>query len=69
MKPAISVAGLTCRYGGQLAAALITTRAHGWPGIGRIFTTPSAAELTGLPAALAVALLASGYATVRRVTV
>jgi hypothetical protein len=48
---------------------IITTQAHAWPAIGRFFTTLSAAGLTGLLAALTVALLASGYATMRRVTV
>jgi hypothetical protein len=48
---------------------VITSQAHAWPAIGRFFTTLSAAGLTGLLAALAVALLAGGYATMRRVTV
>jgi hypothetical protein len=38
-------------------------------GYRRFFTTVSAAGLTGLLAILAVALLAGGYATIRRVTV
>ena len=45
------------------------TRAHAWAGVGHFFTTLSAAGLTGLLAALAAALLAGGYATMRRVTV
>jgi hypothetical protein len=48
---------------------VITSHAHTWPAIGRFFTTLSAAGLTGLLAVLAVALLACGYATMRRVTV
>ena len=56
MTPAISV------------AALITW-IHAWPGTGRFFTALSAAGLTGLLAALAVALLAGGYATIRRATI
>jgi hypothetical protein len=48
---------------------VITSHAHAWPTIGHFFTTISAAGLTGLLAALAVALLAGGYATMRRVTV
>jgi len=48
---------------------VITSRVHAWPAIGRFFTTLSAAGLTGLLAALAVALLTGGYATMRRVTV
>jgi len=43
--------------------------AHAWRAIGHFFITFSAAGLTGLPAALAVVLLAGGYATMRRVTV
>jgi hypothetical protein len=51
------------------AGVVITSHAHAWPAIGRFFTTVSAAGLTGLLAALAVVLLAAGYATMRRVTV
>ncbi len=51
------------------AGAVAAAEAHGWPAIGRFFTTLSAAGLTGLLALLAVALLACGYATIRRVTV
>jgi hypothetical protein len=51
------------------AAALTATRAHAWPAIGHFFATLSAAGLTGLLAALAMVLLAGGYATMRRVTV
>jgi hypothetical protein len=51
------------------AGVVITSHAHAWPAIGRFFTTLSAAGLTGLLAALAVALLAGGYATMRHVTV
>ena len=52
-----------------LAAAVITTGAHAWPAIGRFLTTLSAAGLTGPLAALTVALLAGGLATIRRITV
>jgi hypothetical protein len=48
---------------------VITSHAHAWPAIGHFFTTLSAAGLTGLLAALAVMLLAGGYATMRRVAV
>ena len=48
---------------------IIGTDAHAWPAIGHFFTTISAAGLTGLLAAVAVMLLAGGYATIRRVTV
>jgi hypothetical protein len=51
-----------------LAAALIITWAHAWPGVGRFFTSLTAAGLTGLLAMLAAALLAGGYATIRRAT-
>jgi hypothetical protein len=52
-----------------VTGVVITSRAHAWPAIGHFFTTLSAAGLTGLLAALTVALLAGGYATMRRVTV
>ena len=52
-----------------VAGAAAATQAHAWPAIGRFFTTLTAAGLTGLLAALTVMLLASGYATMRRVTV
>jgi hypothetical protein len=51
------------------AGVVVTSHAHAWSAIGRFFTTLSAAGLTGLLAALAVALLAGGYLTMRRVTV
>jgi hypothetical protein len=51
-----------------LAAALLITWAHGWAGTGHFFTALSAAGLTGLLAALAAALLAGGYVTIRRAT-
>jgi hypothetical protein len=53
-----------------LAAALVlVTWAHGWTGVGHFFTGLTAAGLTGLLAALAVALLVGGHATIRRATV
>ena len=52
-----------------LAAALLITWSHAWAGTGHFFTALSAAGLTGLLAALAAALLAGGYATMRRATV
>jgi hypothetical protein len=48
---------------------LIIGGGHDWSGVGRLFTTLTIGGLTGLLAALAVALLAGGYATTRRVTV
>jgi hypothetical protein len=65
--------GLLAFFGAQVIAALVLviigTNAHAWTAIGHFFTTISAAGLTGLLAALAVMLLAGGYATIRRVTV
>ncbi|EIV92189.1 hypothetical protein [Frankia sp. QA3] len=52
-----------------LAAALVVTWTHTWAGIGDFFTALSAAGLTGVLAALAAALLAGGFTTIRRVTV
>jgi hypothetical protein len=52
-----------------LCAGLVITWSHAWTGTGHFFTTLSAAGLTGLLAALAAALLAGGYATIRRATV
>jgi hypothetical protein len=49
--------------------ALAATKTGAWPAIGRFFTTLGAVGLTGVLAALAVVLLAGGYATMRRVTV
>jgi hypothetical protein len=48
---------------------VITSKAHAWPSIGHFFTSLTAAGLTGLLAALALALLAGGYTTARHVTV
>jgi hypothetical protein len=52
-----------------LVVVVITGRTHGWHGFGHFFTTLTIGGLTGLLAALAVAMLAGGYATMRRVTV
>ena len=51
------------------AVLLIIGVAHDWSGVGHFFTTLTIEGLTGLLAALTVALLAGGYATVRRLTV
>jgi hypothetical protein len=65
--------GLLVSVAGQVivlvAGVVIASHAHAWPAIGRFFATLSAAGLTGLLTAIAVLLLAGGYATVRRVTV
>jgi hypothetical protein len=52
-----------------VAGVIAASRADAWPSIGHFFTTLSAAGVTGLLVALAVALLAGGYATIRHVTV
>ena len=52
-----------------LAGALIATWADAWKSIGHFFTTLTATGLTGVLVALTAALLAGGYATVRRVAV
>src|SRR5262245_3193063 len=52
-----------------LAGALLTTWADAWTSLGHFFTNLTAAGLTGLLAALTLALLAGGLVTVRRVTV
>jgi hypothetical protein len=52
-----------------LAAALLVTWARGWTGVGHFFTSLTAAGLTGLLAALALALLVGGQATIRRATI
>ena len=51
------------------AVLLIIGAAHRWAGVGHFFTTLTIGGLTGLLAAAAVALLAGGYGTVRRLTV
>ena len=52
-----------------LAVVVITRWAHGWHGAGHFVTTLTTGGLTGLLAALTVAMLAGGYATIRRITV
>jgi hypothetical protein len=52
-----------------VAAALIVTGAHAWPGVGHFFAGLTAAGLTGVLAALAAALFAGGRVTIRRATV
>ena len=65
--------GLLAFFAAQAVAGLIfliaAGRADAWTAIGSFFTNLTAAGLTGLLAALAVVLLAGGYATMRRVTV
>ncbi len=52
-----------------LIGALLATWTRAWHDLGHFFTTISAPGLTGLLAALAIALLVGGFATMRRVTV
>jgi hypothetical protein len=65
--------GLLALAAGQIivlvGGAAIATATHSWPAVGHFFTTLSVTGLTGLLAALAAALLAGGYTTVRRITV
>jgi hypothetical protein len=51
------------------AVLLIIGGAHAWHSVGHFFTTLTIGGLTGLLAALTAALLAGGYATVRRLAV
>jgi hypothetical protein len=51
------------------AVLLIIGQAHGWHAFGHFFTMLNIGGLTGLLTALTVALVAGGYATVRRLTV
>jgi hypothetical protein len=52
-----------------VVAALAATWTHAWHDLGHFFTALSAAGLTGLLAALTVALFAGGFVTIRRVAV
>jgi hypothetical protein len=51
------------------AVVLIIAAANAWASVGHFFTTLTVTGLTGLLAALTAALLAGGYATVRRLAV
>jgi hypothetical protein len=68
-----SVAGVVAFIAGQvvvvLAAALAVTWTGTWANVGHFFTDLSANGLTGVLAALAVALLAGGSLTIRRIAV
>ena len=50
-------------------AAVVATWVHGWAGLGHFFTTISAAGVTAVLAVVAAALLAGGFATIRRLAV
>jgi hypothetical protein len=68
-----SLAGLFSFIAAQVlaltAVLLIIAAANAWVSVGHFFTTLTVTGLTGLLAALTAALLAGGYATVRRLTV
>jgi hypothetical protein len=68
-----NLAGLLGFIAAQVAVLLLALLAigasHAWHSAARFFTTLTIGGLTGLLALLTVALLAGGYATVRRVTV
>jgi hypothetical protein len=68
-----NLAGLFSFLAAQVVALaivlLIIGVAHRWASVGHFFTTLTIGGLTGLLAAAAVALLAGGYGTVRRLTV
>lgn len=51
------------------AAIILVSRANGWHRVGHFFTTLTIGGLTAALAALAVLLVASGYGTIRRITV
>ena len=51
------------------SGALVTTWTHAWGDVGEFFTALSAMGLTGVLAALTVALGLGGYTTVRRIAV
>jgi hypothetical protein len=52
-----------------LAGVSVASGTNAWRSIGHFFTVLGAAGLTGVLAALAAALLAGGYAAIRRITV
>ena len=68
-----NVAGLLGFIAAQVVALaavlLVISSADAWHGVAHFFTTLTIEGLTGLLAVLTVALLAGGYATVRRLTV
>jgi hypothetical protein len=65
--------GCTVFGAAQLSAlalgAVIVTWLHGWPDLGRFFTTITVAGTTGLLAAATALMLAGGFTTIRRLTV
>jgi hypothetical protein len=68
-----SVPGLVSFIAAQILVALLAVVAvsatHSWTGVGHFFTTVTALALTGVLAAVAVAMGFGGLTTLRRVTV
>jgi hypothetical protein len=60
---------LVAQVAALLAVGLTADRLAAWPNIGRFFTDLSALGLTGVIAVAAAALLAGGYAVIRRAAV
>jgi hypothetical protein len=52
-----------------LAAVVAVSMTDNWPAVGRFFVTLTAPALTGVLAALAVALGLGGFTSIRQVTV
>jgi hypothetical protein len=52
-----------------LAAAVVVSLTHNWQPVGHFFTTVGALALTGVLAAVAVAMGLGGFATIRKVTI
>ncbi len=69
----VGAVGTMIFAGAQLAAltlaAVIVTWVRGWAELGHFFTTITATEATAILAAAAAALLAGGFATIRRLAV
>jgi hypothetical protein len=63
------VAFSACQVTVVLVGAVLATWTHDWHDIGHFFAVLSATGLTGLLAALTLALVVGGFATMRRVTV
>ncbi|MEU8547095.1 hypothetical protein AB0C81_08830 [Streptomyces roseoverticillatus] len=67
--PGTALFGAT-QLGVLALAAIIATWVHGWTGIGHFFATAiTASDVTGVLAAVVAAMLAGGFATIRRLTV
>ena len=52
-----------------LAVVAVVTLTHNWTAFGHFFTTVQAPALTGVLAALTIALGLGGYSTIRRATI